>query len=614
MRAFTFGVALLGATGLCLASDQGEMDMDTWCVTYVSTYLAPVANEPGGKPTAQDSSRVPFNPSIRPTFGKNTSSVVRTSFSETSTLNSEFPTLESQLTNGDTTSQEPTSDAPASDTESVISTSIAPTSSGIVEPEGRSIIFLVSIPDDNNNNKRSFIKRATGGFVGNDNPGSCTFASIFNLADGELFDNGVPIYYSSGEDYKELSGQDDPPQGAITSTFAAGGGTLVFRNSGLPNGEAGFCQDSDGRVYITFTNGPPGCLEVKLATYDATQCQNGKLIGVDDISSTSIVASSEAVESKATSFETTPTAVVTSSSEDSEVPTRNAATESISTYLETADVPLSSTVTSSEQQSNTEPEGLSTHPASTSTLPLSSDESFSTESATEEDGSTTIVDESTSFSFGLTTLEPEPETPTSDESTTEPVETTETAEMTTDLLETTELVVTTTELAETTTDPADTTTVDACVSVVTDPAGDPPLDDRREQCSDLNVVTVSPSTVTETVTMDKRFVWVVPTSWPPTPPKKNRFAREEGDATTIFPTEFPEGYGAFCDDADDYYDACSRLGVTRTTTTLPTPTTTEEDPPCFAKKLVKRAGEAMGYEFEEHWELMTMPGYTMVAI
>jgi hypothetical protein len=43
----------------------------------------------------------------------------------------------------------------------------------------------------------------------------------------------------------------------------------VFRNSGLPNGDAGFCQVSDGQVYITFTTGPPGCVPVNLAVYDS---------------------------------------------------------------------------------------------------------------------------------------------------------------------------------------------------------------------------------------------------------------------------------------------------------------------------------------------------------
>jgi hypothetical protein len=38
-------------------------------------------------------------------------------------------------------------------------------------------------------------------------------------------------------------------------------------------------------------------------------------------------------------------------------------------------------------------------------------------------------------------------------------------------------------------------TVDACVSGITSLDGEPPLDVREEECSDLNVVTVNPATV-----------------------------------------------------------------------------------------------------------------------
>lgn len=147
---------------------------------------------------------------------------------------------------------------------STASTDIFPTSSSINQPAGRSIIFLISTAD---NERRGIHKRATGGFVGIDNPDVCTFAAVFTLAKGKLFDGGVPVYYS-GEDYKDLAGQDNPSGDSITTTFTTSGGNLVFRNSGLPNGDAGFCQGSDGQVYITFTAGPPGCVPVNLAVYD----------------------------------------------------------------------------------------------------------------------------------------------------------------------------------------------------------------------------------------------------------------------------------------------------------------------------------------------------------
>lgn len=139
-----------------------------------------------------------------------------------------------------------------------------PTSSGLVEPAGRSVIFQVSVTG---NEKRNIHKRqAAGGFVGNDKPKSCTFATTFILSEGRLFEGGASIYYS-GESYKELSGQDIPASGSITKTIEDSG-RLTFRNPGLPNGRAGFCQSPDGIVYVTFTSGPVGCIPVDLIVYD----------------------------------------------------------------------------------------------------------------------------------------------------------------------------------------------------------------------------------------------------------------------------------------------------------------------------------------------------------
>jgi hypothetical protein len=56
--------------------------------------------------------------------------------------------------------------------------------------------------------------------------------------------------------------------GSVTSGFTDSRGTLAFRNSELPNGEAGFCQDADDQVYITFTTGPSGCTSVSLGIYN----------------------------------------------------------------------------------------------------------------------------------------------------------------------------------------------------------------------------------------------------------------------------------------------------------------------------------------------------------
>ncbi|KLO78958.1 uncharacterized protein LW93_4281 [Fusarium fujikuroi] len=139
------------------------------------------------------------------------------------------------------------------------------TTTGIIEPGGQTVIFLIQLPDDDR--KRSINKREVGGFVGDGSPDTCTFASTFNLAQGQLFKNDNPIFYS-GEDFKELVNQGMPPSDAITKGFASTGTSLTFQNDDLPNGQAGFCQTSDGQVYITFTSKPPGCTPITLGVHD----------------------------------------------------------------------------------------------------------------------------------------------------------------------------------------------------------------------------------------------------------------------------------------------------------------------------------------------------------
>ncbi|KAJ4135285.1 hypothetical protein NW768_004907 [Fusarium equiseti] len=175
--------------------------------------------------------------------------------------------------------------------DSTASTDLTATSTGIGinEPAGRTVIFQIIVPD---NEKRRVNRRAISGFIGDENPDVCTFATTFNLAEGQLFDGGVPIFYS-GEDFKELSGQDSPSSGAITTNFETSGQQLLFKNSGLPNGEASFCQNSNGVIYIVFTAGPSSCVPVNLAVYDVEQCQNGRLVGVGELTSTTRITNSE---------------------------------------------------------------------------------------------------------------------------------------------------------------------------------------------------------------------------------------------------------------------------------------------------------------------------------
>lgn len=139
------------------------------------------------------------------------------------------------------------------------------TATDIVEPQDQTVIFFIQNLDDDR--KRNMHKRVVGGFVGDGGLDTCTFASTFNLAQGQLFKNGNLIFYS-GEDFKQLEGQGAPPAEAVTKGFTSTGIFLKFQNDELPNGEVGFCHTSNGQVYTTFTSAPPGCTPVALGVYD----------------------------------------------------------------------------------------------------------------------------------------------------------------------------------------------------------------------------------------------------------------------------------------------------------------------------------------------------------
>ncbi|KAH7203425.1 hypothetical protein DER44DRAFT_667385 [Fusarium oxysporum] len=271
MKSHIFATTLLGSVGIASAAEYPSMVMDTWCITYLSTYLAPIS----GQPNTDEQSIIASEPGTTPDFS---------SFNVAPT---EAQTGSGAPSSGSIT--EPIITPSVSTTD--ITSSALPTSTGIVEPPGRSVIFLIQASNDQ---KRDIGKREAEGFVGADNPDICTFALVFNLAEGQLFVGGLPTFYA-GEDYKALGVQDEDSfvQGAITRTFGTTGRTLSFRNSDLPNGEAGFCQDSSGQVYITFTSSPPGCFPVTLGVYDVTQCQNGRLVGFET-STSALAVSSEA--------------------------------------------------------------------------------------------------------------------------------------------------------------------------------------------------------------------------------------------------------------------------------------------------------------------------------
>ncbi|KAF5571420.1 hypothetical protein FPHYL_456 [Fusarium phyllophilum] len=247
--------SLLGSLALpVVAFHDLEQMPESWCVTYLSTYLVPISaatsspaesSLPGIESSTSLDISVTLNPSSSLSFTPGVTSSVVTTEVET---------------------------APPSST----------TAPGTLNEK---IVFRV-VPDTPDNNRLR--RRALGGFIGSPSE-ICGNAIEFNLVDGQLLEGNVPIYFN-GEDYKVFGGQQGPvPSDAITRTFFRDGDILRFQSSRIiPNGEAGFCQTpSDGVVYITFSSQPAGCIAVQLSAIGVQECVNGDV-------TTSAAATSEA--------------------------------------------------------------------------------------------------------------------------------------------------------------------------------------------------------------------------------------------------------------------------------------------------------------------------------
>ncbi|RKK69661.1 hypothetical protein BFJ69_g12515 [Fusarium oxysporum] len=593
----------LAAFNNAAAKQLAPAKLETWCITYVSTYLVPMQAFSNLTEIGEATKYSSLAPTLDVTAVDNASSVT----TQISTEDTSSSALETQLVDDQSTE-------PQSGTESTDGTTIVPTSSVeaeltsssstasassiVTEPAGRSIIFLISLPE---NDKRDLSRRATGGFVGNENPGVCTFAAVFTLSDDQLLEYGIPIYYA-GEEFKELSGQGQAPSDAVTKTFLSSGGGLQFTNAKLPGGQAGFCQDSSGKVYITFSSGPPGCVPVDLSVYEVEQCQNGRLLGLDtsrtsssdlteptqDVTSTgeapgqSQTLSASSADSTSVEAFTTSSSSTTGSTDTATVPFGTMTSSSPGLSITTTVSPLSSSFDSSGssatdssgveegQSSSVSEEGF---PETASTSDAASSD-VTSDTVTDGDGSTTsqnISDETPMWTDSS-------ETATSSDMSTEPgasasmkdvPQTSTTGDITSEILSTT--------MDASTTKPTTVPTINACVSGITSPDGEPPLNVRDEECSDLNVVTVSPATVTVTEVRKRRIVRGIIVAEHVMPVTRNVAPRDDDDvATTVFPTQTPE-YATYCGSADEYYDACSSLGVTRFTTTLSTETETTTD-------------------------------------
>ncbi|KAI6750471.1 hypothetical protein HG530_014752 [Fusarium avenaceum] len=388
----------------------------------------------------------------------------------TSAVGPESSTLESKLTETQNDSGSFSFSLTTGSLTNTIVTSMIPTttlnptafstSSSIPELTGRLIILQVQ---PFNNRKRQTGERRSGGFVGPGDPEVCTFATVFNLAQGQLFNGGLPIYYS-GEEYKQLIVKDDGgfDVDSITTTFETNDRILVFRNSGLPNGQAGFCQDASGEVYLTFTASPIGCVEVTLAVYDVLQCQDGHLVGVSTstisrtVSSTSVIetissgsvnskestatgntevstsASSEIVDPTSTSNEAIKPASSASTSLNSQPSSTPTGFTSSSTSLNTKETALDTSTTIPNPFPDV---GSSTAEATTTvttvskSIPSSTDETTTTDA---DETTTATIDKITTTSMNDTTTAPVDDTTTGPGTTTGTI-----ADTTTDLTMTT---------------------------------------------------------------------------------------------------------------------------------------------------------------------------------
>ncbi|KAJ4083585.1 hypothetical protein NW760_004312 [Fusarium oxysporum] len=576
MKHQVFIATLLAAFNNAAAKQLAPVKLETWCITYVSTYLVPMQASSNLTEIGEATKYSSLAPTLDVTAADNASSVT-TQISTEDTSSSAF---ETQLVN-----DQPTE--PQSGTESTDGTTIVPTSSVeaeltsssntasassiVTEPAGQSIILLISLPE---NDKRDLSRRATSGFVGNENPGVCTFAAVFTLSDDQLLEDGIPIYYA-GEEFKELSGQGQAPSDAVTKTFLSSGGGLQFTNAKLPGGQAGFCQDSSGKVYITFSSGPPGCVPVDLSVYEDVT-STGEAPGQSQTLSASS-ADSTSVEAFTSSSSST-----TGSTDTATVPFGTMTSSSPGLSITTTVSPLSSSFDSSGssaadssgveevQSSSVSEEGF---PETVSNSDAASSD-VTSDTVTDGDGSAT----SQNISYETPMSTDSSETTTSSDMSTEPgtsastkgvPQTSTTGDITSEILSTT--------MDASTSKPTTIPTVDACVSGITSPDREPPLNVREEECSDLNVVTVSPATVTVTEVRKRRIVRGIIVAEHVMPVMRNVAPRDDDDvATTIFPTQTPE-YATYCGSADEYYDACSSLGVTRFTTTLSTETVTTTD-------------------------------------
>lgn len=267
--------------------------LETYCITYLSTYLVPISGVTTG-PLSEETSLI-LSPIVDDFLSTTLDTIIAIPTDEADASDLE-PLDPSQTLSLGTSFSLPLDDilSTSLDGGDLVVTTSFPQDTDTLDSEPtadptarRSVVFrIVSDSDDTKRMRRGIFERDLGGMVGS--PADlCSEAIVFTLSQGRLLQDGNPVYYN-GESYKELSSQSGPvPGDAITTTFVDNGGYIQFINTDLPNGGAGFCQvASSGQVYLTFGFAPPNCVPVRLAV------MGGESSSTTDLSLTNMRSSS----------------------------------------------------------------------------------------------------------------------------------------------------------------------------------------------------------------------------------------------------------------------------------------------------------------------------------
>jgi hypothetical protein len=147
-------------------------------------------------------------------------------------------------------------------------------------PSSSSYIFNIQIAVDVDSRKRDVVVGANTGFIGGAGPvntSDCSLATPFVFSNGTLSSGGQLLSTEPGLSYQPF--MTDATVGSITTTFAIQDNILVWLNDEFSGGQAGFCQDNQGQVFITFdTTIPPfDCTPVQLVSYEVRACQDGTI-------------------------------------------------------------------------------------------------------------------------------------------------------------------------------------------------------------------------------------------------------------------------------------------------------------------------------------------------